>query len=348
MNPLNEIPLISICIPVYNGAKYLRESLNSAISQSFSNIEILIIDDQSSDKSIDIIFEFMEVDSRIKFFQNKQRLGLVENWNQCVKKSNGIWIKFLFQDDILSPECISKMVAITKSEHNFKVLFCKREFIFERDLSINTYANILKRKQFFWELYPKKCVILPEETINYCTKWLGKNIFGEPPSFMIHKSVFDEYGLFDPNFKHICDLEYWLRIGVNLKMFFIQETLVKFRVHGNSTTQYNRTKKYYQMRYLDRVKLFRKFMYDNNYNPIRMEMQNWPNNLYLKTLTAISARRARLEAKKYQNSQWEYEFIDLCKQYNDILCLSKTNIVLLAVKYFLSKLSLNIKWILKN
>jgi hypothetical protein len=89
-------------------------------------------------------------------------------------------------------------------------------------------------------------------------------------------------------------------------------------------------------------------MHHSAYKPIRMEMCTWPNNLYLKTLTAISARRARLEANKYPNKQWEYEFNDLCNQYLEIRDLSYTNISSLAAKYYLSKFAVNMRWMLKR
>ena len=86
-------PLVSICIPTYNGEKYLKECLDSCIDQTFKNYEIIICDDCSSDGTIKIIEEYSEKFPQLKLFINDKNLGLVGNWNQCIHYSNGEWIK---------------------------------------------------------------------------------------------------------------------------------------------------------------------------------------------------------------------------------------------------------------
>ena len=93
-------PLVSICIPTYNGEKYLKECLDSCIDQTFKSYEIIICDDCSSDGTIKIIEEYAKIFPQIILFQNDGNLGLVGNWNRCIHHSNGEWIKFVFQDDI--------------------------------------------------------------------------------------------------------------------------------------------------------------------------------------------------------------------------------------------------------
>jgi glycosyltransferase involved in cell wall biosynthesis len=73
-------PLISVCIPVYNGAAYLEDCLQSVIAQTYSNIEILLVDDGSTDDSISIIEKFSQKDSRIRLVRNQKNLGLTGNW----------------------------------------------------------------------------------------------------------------------------------------------------------------------------------------------------------------------------------------------------------------------------
>ena len=78
-----------MCIPVFNGAQYLRATLKSVLDQNYPNFEIIIIDDQSTDGSGNIICEYADQDSRIVFLRNEKRKGLVENWNECIKTANG-------------------------------------------------------------------------------------------------------------------------------------------------------------------------------------------------------------------------------------------------------------------
>ena len=342
---MQKLPFVSICIPVYNGAKYIRETIQSALNQSFSDFEILIIDDQSTDESDAIISEYENIDSRLFFYRNSKRLGLVGNWNECIKRARGKWIKFIFQDDLLAPNCLEKMIGfVLKSESKENVIFCQRKFIFENIDSLDEYERRMQKKKFYWDIYPNKTCITPTDTMKIITRWAGRNIFGEPSSYLIHRKVFDQLGLFDNSFHHICDLEYWLRIGVNSRMLTIPETLVYFRVHGQSTTSFNRREKWLQMRYLEKVRLFRKFMNDFYYAPLREEMAAWPCNMFLKTQTAISARRARVEVEAAEDDKWNDEFNAFCLEYSDIRILANTNYFILVIRYAVSKSCLNIKW----
>ncbi len=94
----------SILIPVYNGGDYIKKTLESLLSQSFSDYEVIIIDDCSSDNTLKIIKSFG--DKRIKLFQNKKNLGYPKNLEKCRKKATGEIIYLLAQDDILSLDAL--------------------------------------------------------------------------------------------------------------------------------------------------------------------------------------------------------------------------------------------------
>ena len=127
--------LISICIPTYNGEKYLKECLDTVLSQSYENIEIIIVDDCSIDKTISIVEEYIQKDSRIKLDKNQSNLGLVANWNKCLELANGEWIKFVFQDDLIEPDCLSLLQdAVAKNS----IVVCDRNFIFDNSVSETT------------------------------------------------------------------------------------------------------------------------------------------------------------------------------------------------------------------
>lgn len=113
----SENSLVSICIPVYNGEDFLKETLDSVINQTYSNIEIIITDDLSVDGTENIIRSYN--DKRIKYFKNDSSKGLAGNWNEAVSKSGGEYIKVLCQDDLLTSDAIEKqMLALEKSNAN--------------------------------------------------------------------------------------------------------------------------------------------------------------------------------------------------------------------------------------
>ena len=136
-------PLVSICIPTYNGSQYLEACLDSVLSQSYPDFEVVIVDDQSSDNTWDLLNQYAARDNRIRLFRNEQNLGLVGNWNRCLELAQGEWIKFVFQDDWITPDCIEHMVRASVGSQSLLTV-CRREFVFESvsDSVINAISKI--------------------------------------------------------------------------------------------------------------------------------------------------------------------------------------------------------------
>lgn len=109
-------PLVSICVPTYNGARFLSQCLDTALAQTWTDFELVIVDDRSSDGTFAIAAAYAARDSRVKLHQNDRNLGLAGNWNRCVLLSQGQWIKFLFQDDLLEPTRLARMLAVRRSD----------------------------------------------------------------------------------------------------------------------------------------------------------------------------------------------------------------------------------------
>ena len=119
-------PLVSICIPTYNGEAFIEETIKSAIAQTYRNIELIVSDDGSTDRTIAIAQSFQSqtsADFRIILHRN---YGLSQNWNFCIQQAKGEYIKFLFQDDLLAPECIEKMVAVAQQNPQIGMVFSPR------------------------------------------------------------------------------------------------------------------------------------------------------------------------------------------------------------------------------
>ena len=102
----NKLPLVSICIPTYNGEAYLQEALDSIQNQDYQNLEVVISDDNSSDNTVSIIQKFKnEVDFSVTIISHTPK-GIGANWNNCIKHAAGTYIKFLFQDENAMPDSI--------------------------------------------------------------------------------------------------------------------------------------------------------------------------------------------------------------------------------------------------
>lgn len=103
-------PLVSILIPVFNREKYIAECIESAKNQSISDIEIIIVDNASTDKTPEICQKYAEEDSRIRYFQNSSNIGPVRNWLACTSKARGVYSKILWSDDVIEPLFLERLL----------------------------------------------------------------------------------------------------------------------------------------------------------------------------------------------------------------------------------------------
>ena len=109
--------LVSILIPVYNREKIIGETISSAINQTYKNIEIIIIDNCSTDNTWTVIKEFSKKDNRIRIFRNKENVGPVKNWEHCVKEARGEYGKFLWSDDLIASKFIEKTIPFLNNKN---------------------------------------------------------------------------------------------------------------------------------------------------------------------------------------------------------------------------------------
>lgn len=266
---------VSISIPTYNGALYLEECLESAVRQTFADIEIVIVDDCSTDGTVAIAEGFARRDKRIKVYRNKRRLGLVRNWNKTIQYATGEWVKFLFQDDSLQDNCTEKMLEAAETggdgaRCNFVV--CERDFVIQGGVAENLkdfYQNSITTLK---DVFSGKSSILPHEFSKAILKeGIGLNFVGEPSSVMIRRGICFQYSFFNWNLVHLCDLEYWTRIGTNEPLVYLPEKVADFRVHNQSASTFNHAHKQFQLEYLDRVILLHDYLYHPFYENFRKE-----------------------------------------------------------------------------
>ncbi|MDF1594188.1 MAG: glycosyltransferase [Desulfobacterales bacterium] len=294
---MNKSPLVSICIPVYNGESFLEECLESILKQSFRNFEVIVVDDQSSDASFEIAQRFRDRGDRIHVVRNEVNLGLVENWNRCLELSRGEWIKYVFQDDMIDPDCLEKMIKA--AEFSNGMIVSRRRIVF------NTVSQEVKKiyddfsgNKSIDAIFPGRTHIAPNDLCYAVFNKPGCNFIGEPTAVMIHRDVFRKFGRFNPKFIQLCDLELLLRIGCNLGFHYVPETLATFRVHPESTSMTNRNEQKFRMEICDLLQLYLEFVYNEHFKKMRDIAENRRPRIYLERMLALEAVRARLIMKR--------------------------------------------------
>ncbi len=130
--------LVSIIIPVYNRVHLVSKAIESAINQTYTNIEVIICDNCSNDGTWKLLQDYSTKDSRIRIFRNIENIGPVRNWKRCVDEAKGYFIKFIFSDDWIDSDWIEKAIK-PFADNNIGFSFSPAEILTENRAPLNSY-----------------------------------------------------------------------------------------------------------------------------------------------------------------------------------------------------------------
>lgn len=208
----NQFPLISVIIPVYNNRNWLEEAIDSVLKQTYSNYEILIIDDGSTENIGDL--DVIKNESKICYYKNTNH-GVAYSRNFGVKIAKGLYVAFLDSDDFWSPNKLEKQISlmITNnsycSQHSYKYYY-------------DDSKNIKKNNTFIYHRNPKK--------------FLFRSFKVQTSSFMIKKEVFDDNKIkFDENKTFGEDVTFYIELMKRYSLLCIDEYLAYFRIRNNNS-----------------------------------------------------------------------------------------------------------------
>jgi glycosyltransferase involved in cell wall biosynthesis len=230
--------LVSIILPVYNGARYLSEALESVLAQTHRSIELLIADDGSADGSWELVQQYAEKDSRIQAWRNEVRLGLFGNYNRTIKKANGEYIKLFAQDDLMAPTAIAVLANALLENPSAAIASCGRG-VLEDPLAEKKTEDQTATATTTATTTDKPITLPPG--LNYghdvILKCLSeyRNLIGEPVTVMFRSK--DRQMQFNENYLSLGDLELWFRFLDYGDLVYLPDSLVSFRRHKESQTQ---------------------------------------------------------------------------------------------------------------
>jgi glycosyltransferase involved in cell wall biosynthesis len=234
LQPTNSSPLVSVCVPTYNGMGHLEEALASIDSQDYPNLEVVFSDDGSTDGTVERIHQYAN-NSRfeVKLLRH-QHTSLAGNWNNCVANASGAYIKFLFQDDLMQPNCISRMMELAMRDPGIVLVFTPREIVFEgvKDEAspawkIAQTCAVLHTGWFDLREIQEGPALLADPAL-LDGVW---NKIGEPSIVLLKRQALIDVGGFDPNLCQLIDLDMWYHLMATGKVGFVDETLSSFRIH---------------------------------------------------------------------------------------------------------------------
>jgi len=208
---------ISVVMPVYNAEAYLKDAIESILNQTFTNFELIIVDDASIDNSYEIINEYSKKDERIVVLRNEVNLGIAKTRTKGTKYAKGKYIAVADADDISILTRLEKQYNYLEKHNDCGVVGG-----FIESFNSNTGKILGVREYYEDDTNLRKRLFL------YCPIAQGV--------CMIRREVFDNIGYYDSKYPLAEDLDLWFRIGMKYKFANIQEILLKYRIHGDSAT----------------------------------------------------------------------------------------------------------------
>jgi glycosyltransferase involved in cell wall biosynthesis len=136
-----ERPLVSIGIPVYNGERYLENALNSILSQTFGDLELIISDNGSSDRTEEICRRYADLDPRIRYYRSEQNMGAGWNFDRVAELAKGKYFKWACHDDLCAPEFVQRCIEILEQDPNTVLAYAKTSIIDERGVEIEKHQD---------------------------------------------------------------------------------------------------------------------------------------------------------------------------------------------------------------
>lgn len=209
-----QFPIVSVCIPVFNGEKYIVDCINSVLDQKFTNFELLIIDNCSTDKTQFLVSNFN--DKRIKYIRNKSNIGSINNFTKCVNKSVGKYFVLLPHDDLLLPNALEDFVLALENK-NVGYVYSATQVIDENGIAIYKKINHKSNMKF---------------TSEEALKDLIKN-FMPIQLAMVRTKILKKIGGFDFKYSLVTDIHLWVKIIFQgWGAYYINTPKTCFRAHA--------------------------------------------------------------------------------------------------------------------
>ena len=214
---------ISVITASYNYAELIKETIESVLSQTYQNWEMIIVDDGSKDNSVEVIKEYCKKDSRIKLFQheNGENKGLIKTVQFGIEKASSNWVAFLESDDIWQNNYLEEKVKVINSADDVKFIFNDVEFFGDQE-QIHVYDEYMGRRK----------AMLAGDKISYID-FLNDNPIQTFSCVMVRKDLISSID-FNAASPQNVDRYLWAQIIIKTKVYYIEKNLTMWRMHSNS------------------------------------------------------------------------------------------------------------------
>jgi len=214
-----QLPKVSILIPTFNRAGYLKMAIDSALAQTYPGTEILVLDDCSTDETANLSETYRSA-TNVKFIRNEKNIGFINNWNKAVALSSGEYIKIMGDDDILSADCVAEQVRILNEHPDVGVVCCGYSVIDE--------SSRVKNNGDSYRVFNRDT---RENGLEFIKNYLLlKRAVGWPTAILFRREDIDRVGGFDPQAGCPVDIDMWSRILKVRDFYYLDKMLAYCRL----------------------------------------------------------------------------------------------------------------------
>jgi len=214
---------VSIIIPVYNGERFISETIKSVLEQTYEDFELIVADNCSTDGTVKVAAQF--ADARLKIKTAKEHLAMFSNFNRAAGYATGTYLKFLCADDLIREDCIERQVHALDRYPTVALVSSQRKVLSEPPddtiLGSGDWAGLISRS----------------EAIEVISR--RGNIIGEPSAVLLRRNFFERMGGYNPNLNQLGDLECWCNLLKHGELFYYEEPLCTYRSHAQQATRAN-------------------------------------------------------------------------------------------------------------
>ncbi len=216
--------LVSVYMSAYNAEKYILESVNSILNQTYKNIQLIVVDDCSTDKTLEVLNSI--TDDRLEVYQNKVNMHMAYSWNEAIKHAKGEYLAHNDADDVWKPDKLEKQVTFLEEHQEYGACFGHCDIIdsdgnwandrYPELVNVYAFENMPRAKMFRY---------LIENSNRFCHC-----------AALIRADIIKKVGMYDITNLYLNDFDYWLRILCFAPIYILQEPLLSVRKHDDNNS----------------------------------------------------------------------------------------------------------------
>jgi glycosyltransferase involved in cell wall biosynthesis len=213
-------PLVSVVIPAYQSERYIAQTLDSVLNQTYQNIEVVVADHASSDGTWEILERYSDRPN-IRLLRTEAGGGAERNWNRVTGEASGKYLKLVCADDLLYPACVAEQVAVMEQDDEVALTAARRDLI-------DAAGEILVRGRGLPHLAGRLDGLAAIRT----TVRSGTNIFGEPACVLLRTELVHKVGGWCGQHPYLIDEDMYVKLLALGDLYAIPATLAAFRISG--------------------------------------------------------------------------------------------------------------------